>query len=517
VTGIVSRITTRKVPPGLDPSGVAPGGKVPGTVPAAHARSRAGWFDDARARRLAVVVLVACGLAVAAASTAIDRFGTSAPTLWLLAAPLVLLLCYLASLGPKWSLAFLIAAIIFGLSQTVTVGSIDLRVPDIFYVILFGWALVIRARDGQRGHLIGRPLLALWFATLGLSLYLPLLQGAIGADALIPWLRLVATFSLVWLVPYALRSRRDLHFVLGALGAAATVEVGQAVLFALLHGNVSPRLQGTWGANATGLIAVWVVILAIHGPVPRQRSLRLIMLVVGAVGLLMTRSLGSTAALVVALGLYGLTNAGRRRTEAKPGLITPYRLLFVVLAGLVVATTLRPTSLPGSAEFRTSNTAQRLVMADAGLRLFAHHPITGTGWQRSPDEVRATWLNDELRRRWEGEIASSVFPRSFHHGATVHNSYVQILAEAGAVGFLAFLAVVVAIGIGVFRLLRDARADPSVFVSTRAAVILLVATMVWLNDNPLFGSQPETVMAAMFLGILAAVPPILVTSVTTSP
>ena len=30
--------------------------------------------------------------------------------------------------------------------------------------------------------------------------------------------------------------------------------------------------------------------------------------------------------------------------------------------------------------------------------------------------------------------------------------------------------------------------------------------MVWLNDNPLFGSQPESVMAALFLGILAAVP-----------
>ncbi len=40
--------------------------------------------------------------------------------------------------------------------------------------------------------------------------------------------------------------------------------------------------------------------------------------------------------------------------------------------------------------------------------------------------------------------------------------------------------------------------------------------MVWLNDNPLFGSQPESVMAAMFLGILAAVPPILASVTTTS-
>ena len=168
-------------------------------------------------------------------------------------------------------------------------------------------------------------------------------------------------------------------------------------------------------------------------------------------------------------------------------------------------------NLPGSEEFRSSSSAHRLLMADAGLLMFAHDPITGVGWQRSPDEVRSAWLNDELRRRWEGEIAETLFPRTLDHGATVHNTYVQILAEAGVVGFVTFLAAVIAIGIGLFRLLRDARADPSLFVSTRAAMILLVATMVWLNDNPLFGSQPESVMAAMFLGILAAVPPILAT------
>jgi O-antigen ligase len=238
------------------------------------------------------------------------------------------------------------------------------------------------------------------------------------------------------------------------------------------------------------------------------------MLVVGSAALLMTRSLGSTAALVVALGLYGLTNAGRRRTDAKPGLITPFRLLLLVIAGLAVAATLRPVNLPGSPEFRASSTAHRVLMADAGLRMFAHHRILGTGWQRSPDEVRSVELNNELRQRWEGEFAEQLFPRKFHRGPTVHSAYIQILAEAGIVGFAIFAAVLVAVGIGVFRLLRDARADASVFVSTRAAVILLVATMVWLNDNPLYGSQPETVMAAMFLGILAAVPPIL-RSVTT--
>ena len=481
--------------------------------------ARAGWFvDPSRTRRVAMVVALACVLTVVAASFVLERFGASRPALWLLAAPLLLLVCYLASLGPKWSLALLIASIISGLSENkVTLGaSLDVRVPDVFVVILLGWALVIRARDGQRGNLIGRPFLALWLAVLGLSLYPLLVQQDIGVESLIPWLRLVATLSLVWLVPYALRSRRDLHFALGALAAAGTLEVGQSIFDALIHGNVTARLVGTWGPNTTGLIAAWVVILAIHGPVPRQGWMRAVMFVVGTSGLLMVRSLGSTAALVVALGVYGLTNAGRRRTDTKPGLVTPYRVLLLLVVGIAVAAFLKPINFPGSPEFRSSSTAHRVVMADAGLRLFTHHPILGTGWQRSPDVVRSLELNDELRRRWEGEIAENLFPRAFDRGASVHNAYVQVLAETGAVGFAAFVALLIAVGIGACRVLRDARADASVFVSTRAAIVLLVATMVWFNDNPIYGSQPETVMTALFLGILAAVPPILADSVDAS-
>ncbi len=147
--------------------------------------------------------------------------------MWLLAAPLLLLVAYVASLGPKWAVAFLMGAIVFGFSEKITLGSFDLRVPDLFYVILFGWALVIRARGGQRGYLIGRPLLALWFVALGLSLYPLLLQGDIGVDGLIPWLRLLATFSLVWLVPYALRTRRDVHFALGGTGRSGDRRGGE--------------------------------------------------------------------------------------------------------------------------------------------------------------------------------------------------------------------------------------------------------------------------------------------------
>jgi hypothetical protein len=38
---------------------------------------------------------------------------------------------------------------------------------------------------------------------------------------------------------------------------------------------------------------------------------------------------------------------------------------------------------------------------------------------------------------------------------------------------------------------------------------MIVVIMLWLNDNPLFGAQPETVLLALFLGMFAAAPAIL--------
>ena len=226
---------------------------------------------------------------------------------------------YLVCLGPKWSLALLIASVVFGLSKHgIVVGSIDLRVPDLFYVTLVAWTLC--RGHGRPTRLSDRSAIPHALAPRARALALPLLvQGTVDTDPLIAWLRLVATFSLVWLVPYALRTRRDMHFAFGAFGLAATPEVGEAIVDDLVHGRLRTRLEGSSRPEH-------------HGPHrragrdprdPRSGTaatrLRSSMLVVGATGLLMTRSLGATAALVVGLGVYGLTNARNWRTDHGPG------------------------------------------------------------------------------------------------------------------------------------------------------------------------------------------------------
>ena len=64
----------------------------------------------------------------------------------------------------------------------------------------------------------------------------------------------------------------------------------------------------------------------------------------------------------------------------------------------------------------------------------------------------------------------------------------------------------ITMGRGIRRILRSLRWNQALYVSARCAVVGIVVVLVWWNDNTLYGAQPESVLAATFLGILAAVP-----------
>ena len=198
------------------------------TLPSQPNRLTAGQAAQA-VRARSVVMAVIAGGGVVAFGLALMVLPKSSPALWLAATPAFIAVSFLVLQGPKWCLAAIIASVVFGLSNdSATIGGVDLRVSDGFYVALGVWVLVLRARDGQRGYLVGRRMLAVWMAVIGFSLYPLLVQGIAEQASLIVWLRLVATFSLVWFVPYALRTVSDVEFTLGALAIAATTEVGAA-------------------------------------------------------------------------------------------------------------------------------------------------------------------------------------------------------------------------------------------------------------------------------------------------
>jgi O-antigen ligase len=419
----------------------------------------------------------------------------------LAAGPLLVLVGCIVTRGARVCLAALVIADLLGLYQEqLDAGGIGVRVIDVFWLALVVWALVTRRREGVPSRArIGQPQLALWLMALGASLYPVVVLGwGDFSDPLIAWLRLVQTFSLVWLVPYALRKDGDLEYMMGAIELGLGLEIVRAIADAAMSGGLSDRLQGGVGANTEGLLGALLVVAAVHAPVPRSRGLRGCMLVLGIAALLLSRSLGATAAVAATLGIFGLRSVGGRSAGSRAGLLTPARVLLLVVAALAVAATFRPENLPNSSTYERSSTTQRVILARAGLELFADKPFTGVGWGRAPAELASGAAA-------ESGIFANVNPNLLpgDKGTNVHNAYVEILAESGLVGMLCFLALVFAAARGIRAALRAVRPDAQRYAMAIATLAMLIAVLIWWNDNALFGAQPETVLAATLLGMLS--------------
>jgi O-antigen ligase len=263
-------------------------------------------------------------------------------------------------------------------------------------------------------------------------------------------------------------------------------------------------LEYSFTKNSEGLLAALVLVTALHSPIPRSRFLRVYMVLIGATGLVLSRSLGSIAATAAALAFFGLTSARSRVRRQTAPLLTLPRLLAIAAIGLMLATILRPENITTSKNFNTSTTVHREVLAVAGLDLFQEHPVVGIGWSRAPTEIGSVKIDQNLRKRFGASVRPEFLPRK--NPTSVHNTYIEILAEAGIVGAVLFLFFAVALVRGIRDVLRSLATSSLAYQYARCAAAIVLLVAVWLNDNALFGSQPETVMIAAMIGILAAIP-----------
>jgi hypothetical protein len=146
-----------------------------------------------------------------------------------------------------------------------------------------------------------------------------------------------------------------------------------------------------------------------------------------------------------------------------------------------------------------------VVAGTGGLELFSDSPLVGLGWRRSDSAtaIADANLSERLRRRFGTDLNPNFFPDV--QKVTVHNTYVQLLAELGMIGMLFFLLAIWAVGRRVLELLRRLDFGSDLWRHARFLGLATVAVMVWLNDNPLYGGQPETILLAVTVGTLAAI------------
>ena len=87
---------------------------------------------------------------------------------------------------------------------------------------------------------------------------------------------------------------------------------------------------------------------------------------------------------------------------------------------------------------RVESYAHRTLLAYIGGRIWLDHPIAGVGWQASSEEWAYGPHLDDARKRFPDE-PDEAFP-SPEHPWGVQTLYLQVLADAGVIGFVALVA-----------------------------------------------------------------------------
>jgi O-antigen ligase len=471
----------------------------------AHGAPRVG-FRALEAVALGAAALVAIALGWVVANN--DGFGPD------MGSAALLTLGALASFGlimagPVPCLAGIaVASVAFYGQPLGQVGTLSVAPGDVLYAGLVGWWLLRTLGRAQGDFPDDRPRIAfgqsmaiLFFAYTALTFWNVALSdpGALG-DSVVSWLRLIQTASIAFLAASVIETKQDVRLVLGAVVIAGILAI---ILAVSAGGNVlsGRATAGSLGPQSIGMLSGLILLIGAFGAASVNVRHRIALAAVGLFGLLIAKSVASFVAVGFALALGAAFMAAASSAQRVTRVALTVGLAGVLVFGAVQL--FRPEVTPGSEEFKDSSAARRILTIAAGFEIFERNPVIGAGWRQSsnPGVIGDRDVVTDVRRRFpEARPAyyTDVTP------TFVHNAYVQVLADLGLVGFLLFVAVIVAIAVRVRDLLRRLGSDHELRREAWVMGLGLLLLLVWFNDKPMFGGQPETVVAALLIGTLAA-------------
>jgi exopolysaccharide production protein ExoQ len=303
----------------------------------------------------------------------------------------------------------------------------------------------------------------------------------------------LACLSTFWSQAPSTTARAGIQFmsqVVCALIAARTVGIrtltfGAAigicavVLYSFVFGHYDyDPLDGTYsfvGAfdskNQLGLFASLGIYFAFAGLVILHEGglARLLMLACGVMSAVaLAKANSATSVLAVAVTLATLICLKLAM------LFSPLaRKCGLIAGGLLVVVAVMAALNMGAFNFvlgifgKDSTLTGRTYLWAQGWAASAQAPVFGVGYQ-------AYWVQgfSEAERLWKEFYIGS---RSGFH---FHNTYIEVLVELGAVGFLLIAIMMIRVPFGLLRRLISARGDPAAFVTFGIAFMFLVRSFV---------------------------------------
>lgn len=435
---------------------------------------------------------------------------------WLALAPLIIAVFLLIAARPVYGAA---AVIGFGfvnpslLPPLIEFGELSLRYVDAVFglficIVLAGMAIQRRIRISAEFRELFIPLLLFLFY-IGISLItVRIVVPNSFAASVASYLRLILTVAFAPILHLALRDTFDLHFYLKALKflAVATIAAGAYLVWAGLEDGdtdlFSGRSGGVIGTGSLGLVSGLLVLYAVIKRDENRRSIEwIISLALGLLGLYLAKTAISVFAAAVTSTVY---IAGMRPHRSGFMRSAVVGTIMMTAAGSAILS-LRPNDVSGFVNLSGGSFAERLMIAYAGLRIFLDNPLVGVGWQASTAD---TVLGSSALITAVSERFSQLPNRSFVLAppTSLHNMYIQFLAELGIIGFALFVWVCVRTGKRVARVLKNIPTNSPYRVWLQFNALSLIFLLIWWNQNPLFGGQIETILAMSLLAVLGTVP-----------
>jgi O-antigen ligase len=459
-------------------------------------------------------LVVALGWYIPSAMGEFTATGKFSVTLALLALPILVLLALRPVLAGIVILAF--AFVNPSLIPPLTeLGELSLRYVDVvfgLFVCVVCGRLVVQHNKKVTAEFrnLFVPLLP-FLLYVGASLALVRITNPeFFAASAASYLRLIFTAAFAFWLYLGLTERRDMimfHRAIILLSATAVVIGGWQAWTGITSDAVDisgERFGGLMGVGTLGLVSGLLVVYAVlRRDVPSHLVWWIAALALGLLGLFLAKSAGSILATAGACSVYMVAMRSQRAqgTHLARWLVIGGGMAMIAA---IVIWTLRPGDAANLIDDSYGSFAHRLMIADAGLRIFRDHPIIGVGWQASATEavVGTPALNAALMQSFKNLPTYYFF---LEMPTSLHNMYIQFLAELGIIGFALFVRGSVRVGQAVKVILRAIPAESPDKMWARFYALGLVFLLIWWNTNPLYGGQTESLLAFTFLGALAAV------------
>jgi len=340
---------------------------------------------------------------------------------------------------PYVSLCALAFAVPFEQVRSFTAGGVNITITNLIVMCLFlAWI--------GRGISAGTPQLgpAPWRAVLlvyGAVLIVSVSQAVNYVDSLkelLKWGQLLFVYLAgVSIVRTRAQMRTLLLMLFLAVLAEAVVGVGQTLLHAgpssFARGAIL-RSAGTFDQpnpfagylNMTLPLAVACLVEGVF-----SRRLMWLVTIVTGTGVLVSVSRGAWTATLAALVVIGFVTSPHARALVGVVAAGLVGLICLVLIGVVPSTVTQPLAEQfGVANVDIANptpdnwaVAERLAHMEAGLGMFVDHPVFGVGIGNYP----AVYSKYQAPGPWGPDLGHA------------HNYYINIAAEAGVIGFAAWI------------------------------------------------------------------------------